>query len=171
MKPQDLVILLKVSLWKGERWTQHELARSVAISASEVNHSLKRLAAAKLYDPRDRRVMTFAFLDLLTYAVKHVFPAELGPVRQGVPTSHAGPVLAAELVFEPDDVYVWPDSEGEARGHTVAPLYPSAPEAARNDRELYELLTLVDALRIGQAREVNLAKAILRERLVGARAA
>ena len=37
--------------------------------------------------------------------------------------------------------------------------------AARLDRALYELLTLVDAIRIGRARERELAESILRSRL------
>jgi hypothetical protein len=39
------------------------------------------------------------------------------------------------------------------------------PAAARRDAELYALLALVDALRIGQARVRNLAAVQIRERL------
>jgi hypothetical protein len=49
--------------------------------------------------------------------------------------------------------YVWPTGKGNLRGHSIVPLYPSAIEAAQNDRKLYELLALVDALRVGRARE------------------
>ena len=52
-----------------------------------------------------------------------------------------------------DLVHVWPDSEGSDRGPSVLPLYASVPFAARSDRRLYEILVLVDALRIGGARE------------------
>jgi hypothetical protein len=40
-------------------------------------------------------------------------------------------------------------------------LYAGAPRTAKNNSALYELLTLVDALRIGRARERRLAKAML----------
>jgi hypothetical protein len=60
---------------------------------------------------------------------------------------------------------VWPDPAGRARGQTLMPLYPKLPAAAREDARLYELLALVDALRIGQARERNVAARLLEERL------
>lgn len=45
-----------------------------------------------------------------------------------------------------------------------SPLYKSAPQAARRDEKLYELLALVDAIR-GRARERDLAARELRKRL------
>lgn len=171
MKPQDILILLKVFLWSDRSWTQAVLAESLGMSASEVNHGLKRLAAAKLYDPIDKSVMCFALCDLLHYGIKHFFPAKLGAIARGIPTSHAGPILKNELVFNSDDIYVWPDPAGTVRGQQLEPLYPSVPAAARSDQSLYELLSLIDALRVGRAREVALAREALRERLVGTRAA
>jgi hypothetical protein len=47
----------------------------------------------------------------------------------------------------------------------VLPLYENLPLAAVDDPRLYELLALFDALRIGQARERELAKKLLEERL------
>jgi len=45
------------------------------------------------------------------------------------------------------------------------PLYPSVPEAANKDEKLYELLALADALRVGRAREKELAIVELKKRL------
>ena len=45
------------------------------------------------------------------------------------------------------------------------PLYPKLPLAAARDQALYELLALFDALRIGQAREREMARKLLEERL------
>ena len=45
------------------------------------------------------------------------------------------------------------------------PLYPSAPKAARKDPKLYELLALVDMLRLGRARERAMAEQQLNELL------
>jgi hypothetical protein len=60
---------------------------------------------------------------------------------------------------------VWPDAEGNKRGVTFHPLYPTAPLAAPKDRLLYEFLALFDALRGGAARERQLAARLLCERL------
>ncbi len=55
--------------------------------------------------------------------------------------------------------------EGTVRGVALAPLYPTAPEAARKDSALYELLALFDAVRSGQAREREIAQKLLAERI------
>jgi hypothetical protein len=47
----------------------------------------------------------------------------------------------------------------------LLPLYPKLPLAAMRDPALYELLALFDALRIGQAREREMARELLEERL------
>jgi hypothetical protein len=62
--------------------------------------------------------------------------------------------------------FVWPWAKGNVRGHSIIPLYSSVPEAARQDDKLYELLALVDALRIGRAREKNLAINELKKRIL-----
>ena len=60
---------------------------------------------------------------------------------------------------------VWRDPDGPVQGAAVKPLYGSVPGAAQRDPELYHLLALVDALRIGRARERALAEKELGERL------
>jgi hypothetical protein len=60
---------------------------------------------------------------------------------------------------------VWPDSDGTRQGAAVEPLYRSVPIAAKNDPALYDLLALVDALRIGRARERKFAEQELERRL------
>jgi hypothetical protein len=47
----------------------------------------------------------------------------------------------------------------------VQPLDRSVPQAARRDPALYDLLALVDALRIGRARERGLAEKEINRRL------
>jgi hypothetical protein len=63
---------------------------------------------------------------------------------------------------------VWPDPEGDERGQSIQPLYPTAPAAARRQPALYELLALVDSLRCGRTRERTIAEGELRRRLIDA---
>ena len=56
-------------------------------------------------------------------------------------------------------------SDGQVQGAAVQPLYSSVPGAARRDPALYDLLALVDALRIGRARERSLAEKEITQRL------
>jgi hypothetical protein len=47
------------------------------------------------------------------------------------------------------------------RGLSLAPLYPSVPDAALRDERLYAVLSLFDAIRSGQARERDAAQKLL----------
>jgi hypothetical protein len=54
-------------------------------------------------------------------------------------------------------VYVWACKDGQVSGQQIIPLYPSVPAAALKDPKIYELLALVDTLRVGLAIERELA--------------
>ncbi|MCA1791586.1 MAG: hypothetical protein LC667_17570, partial [Thioalkalivibrio sp.] len=101
--------------------------------------------------------------DLLVHGVPYVFPGQLGPDTQGVPTAHSGPALVERLSGA--DAIVWPSADGEMRGQALVPLCASAPDLVQGNAALYRWLTLVDALRVGRARDRSLAKDILREEL------
>ena len=163
MKPQDVLILLKIFLWRDRAWTQRELADGLEISLAEVNHGLKRLDEAGLYNPVRKRILRHATLEFILYGLRCVFPGKLGAAKVGTPTAHA--LLANELRIGDSEIYVWPHSGGAARGQALVPLYRSAPQAAAKDPALHKLLALIDVLRVGQAREKNLAKQKLTELL------
>lgn len=57
---------------------------------------------------------------------------------------------------------VWPCPEAETRGESISPLYPNLVKAALKDAELYELLALADAMRVGRVREKEMAMRLLR---------
>ncbi|MBX3186814.1 MAG: hypothetical protein KF819_07360 [Labilithrix sp.] len=168
LKPQDVVVALKLAAHAGEPWTQPELAKSLHMSASEVNHGLKRLEACQLYNPRERRVIRKSLEEFLVAGLRYVFPAQLGDAGKGIPTSVSGSsALSAKLLVGDDDHIVWP-AKGRAarvRGRTLAPLYRTVPQAATDDPVLHEYLALTDALRVGRARERALAKEELAKRL------
>lgn len=166
MKPQDILIILKLLLSEESEWSQPGLAKALHISASEVNHGLKRLAKAKLYNPVSKKCLRRSLAEFLIHGLKYAFPVEPGSLRRGIPTAHCAPPLSEALVYDPSDCYVWEDKSGAVKGQTIEPLYPSAPLAAKEDAELHELLALIDALRVGRAREVKLAREALSERIL-----
>ena len=165
IKPQDVLILLKIVCWKDRAWQSVELARELGISPAEVSMALERARSVGFLDAEKRRVMKAPLIEFLLHAVKYVFPAEPGPLVRGIPTSHSAPPLAKRIVSDANDQYVWPHGEGEVRGQEIVPLYETAPDAARRDSKLYELLALIDALRVGRARERNIAAQEIEERL------
>lgn len=63
MKPQDIVVLLKMVALKKEMWTSARLAGELKISASEVSGALERCRIAKLVDNTKRKVNVLALED------------------------------------------------------------------------------------------------------------
>jgi hypothetical protein len=54
---------------------------------------------------------------------------------------------------------------GKGKGQSVQPLYKSAPKAVKQDPELYKLLALIDAIRLGNPRETKMAITLIAEEL------
>jgi len=167
LEPQDVVLALKLVTRGRTPWKQAELAKSLHISASEVNHRLRRLASSHLYDAEARRVVRASLKEFLVHGLRNFFPAKLGERGEGMVTAHSAKPLADKLRIGPDDQVVWivRGASPRVRGHAVEPLYRTAPSAAAEDPALHELLALVDALRVGRARERALATEELAKRL------
>lgn len=140
-----------------------ELARRTGVSVGEAHNAVKRLEGTPMFLQKGRAPNTRRLLEFLIHGVPNVFPGRLGPVARGIPTAHSGPDLRNELVFDME--IVWPSAEGDVRGHTLVPLVPGAVQTAAGNPELYRLLCLVDALRVGRARERKMAASLLRDRL------
>lgn len=162
IKPQDVLLLLKVVSDNTPSWNQKSMAEALGLSQSEVSESVGRSKFAGLLAPNGKAVMKMALIEFLQFGLRYVFPVKPGAVVRGVPTSHSANPLKEEI--QSTEAYVWPYGKGTVRGHSILPLYPSVPEAALKDEKLYELLALVDALRVGRAREKELAIAALKKR-------
>ncbi len=163
MSPHDIVILLKIVAYGKQAWFQKPLSEALGISQSEVSKSLNRSKYAGLLDPKGKTVMKLALMDFLQFGLRYIFPQKPGPVVRGIPTSHSASPLKEHIQSTED--YVWPYGKGNVRGHSIMPLYPSVPAAALKDEQLYQLLSLVDALRVGRAREKELAIIELKKHL------
>lgn len=164
LKPQDIVILLKLITLREKPWTVRSVASQIFISHSEVFEGLKRLGNGRLISPVDNMPRVRPSEEFLIHGVKYAFAPDRGGLTRGMPTSHAAPPLCA-MVSSSADPPVWPHPLGKVRGYAFSPLYKTVPEAAALDGLLYELLALVDAIRDGQARETALAVQELKIRL------
>ena len=163
LKPQDFLVLLKKMTTQGKNLTAYKLAEELGISASSVGESLERSKKAQLVDRNKKRVNTLALQEFLVHGIQYVYPAETGRVGRGVATYvSASPIQ--EQISNNTESYVWHYLKGNARGQQIEPLYPSVPEAALRDPELYQLLVIVDTLRMGQAREKEIAISELNKR-------
>ncbi len=161
MRPQDVVILLKLALVGEESSRIKDLSSKLFISASEISESLNRSTIAGLILPDSRTVNKDLFLKFLEYGLQYVFPAQLGPVMKGIYTAHSESSLY--LSFSSEEKLVWADEMGKERGQTILPLYPTVIKAVRKDHLLYKLLALCDIIRIGDPSDKNKAVWYLRE--------
>ena len=168
MRPQDIVVLLKIIALKDDNWYNSDLAQSLRISPSEISEVLNRCRIAGLIDSKKRNVNINSFIEFLIYGLKYVFPAEPGAIVKGFPTAHSASPIK-EQISSGADVYVWPSAKGTCRGQAVAPLYKTIPQVAPENKSFYELLTIVDTIRIGRVREINIATEELNKRLKHAR--
>jgi hypothetical protein len=167
LKPQDLLVLFALLGHESGSASYPELAAQTGLAASAVHGAAKRAALAGLATFRDRRpvVLRPPLREFVRYGARYAFPAVHGRLTRGLPTAHAAAPLNTVIAPSSDPPPVWPDKEGSVRGVALAPLYPSVPEAARRDTRLYEVLSLFDAVRSGQAREREIAQKLLAERI------
>ena len=167
LKPQDIVVLLKLVGLPERSAPYGRLALELDMSPSEVHAALNRAVHAQLARKHEHQIKPVIknLVEFLVHGLRYTFPPELGGLTRGMPTSYAAEPLKHQMQGGDDPSPVWPDPEGTVRGLSFSPLYRSVPTAARKDEKLYELLALVDALRGGRARERNLAVHEIEQRL------
>lgn len=163
MRPQDVVILLKIAAKGDKPWLMKDLSIELEISASEVSESLNRSMLAGLISADKQTLMKLALLDFLGHGLKYVYPQRPGAMVRGMVTAHSAEPL--NKIIQSQEAYVWPFGLGKIRGQAIEPLHPSVPKACLKDNLLHELLALTDALRVGKIREQKLAMAELEKRI------
>lgn len=164
MRPHDVVVLLKIAAKEGSNWYMKDLAYELGISASEVSESINRSVIAGLIFKDKKRLMRNALLDFLRFGLPYVYPQQPGSLVRGLPTAHSAEPL--NKVIQSEDPYVWPYAKGTVRGQAIEPLHVNIPDACLKDKIFYEYMVLCDALRVGKAREKNIAFEELQLRLV-----
>lgn len=162
----DLYVCLKLATSNEAQRRYEALASELDIGLGSAHRAVDHLTDAGLLLRPNRKVNRRALFGVLVHAARYVYFTKPGEITRGMPTAQAAPPLSG-LLTTTTETPVWPDPTGDARGPTVTPLHKNAPAAARRDPKLYEFLALVDALRIGQAREVKLAERELETRLAG----
>jgi len=163
MRPQDIVILLAIHLREDMPFQNKELAAGLLISPAEITHSLHRSEIAGLWDPQAGMIDRKSLMKFLQYGIRHVFPVRPGTLVSGVPTAYSYRLV--KNAFKGLPSYVWPDPNGYQKGLAIEPLYANQVAAAKEDDLLYEILALIDLLRIGGARESAIALPHLIERV------
>lgn len=161
LKPQDVMIALKLVTMTGREWKYSEAALELCMSPSEVHSGVKRLKRCGLVtelsisldttEMKQHLPETANIKEFLRHGVRFVFPLALGEPVLGIPTSYGVTHLFEGFSHRFPYTPVWELPGGEYAGSSVKPLYASAPKAAVRDFRLYELLALTDALRTDDA--------------------
>lgn len=163
MRPQDVVILLKMLTIGQENWQFKDIASGLELSPAEVSESLNRSLLAGLVDETRREVKRLSLAEFIQHGLHYVFPQAPGAMVNGVVTAHSHPYFRKQ--FHAEFKYVWPMASGEARGLAIEPLYAAQPAAALKDEKLYLLLACIDIVRVGRAREIKMAIDVLKQHL------
>lgn len=153
MRPQDIVVLLKIIAIAERSWLLKDLAGELFISPSEISESLHRSYLAGLIDYDKKKVSRQSLMEFLEHGLQYVFPQHPGSMVNGIPTAHSHPYM--RQFFNSNTAYVWPEMQGRVRGLAIEPLYNNQTKAIEKDEKLYLLLALVDVIRVGRRREVN----------------
>ena len=148
-KPFDVVVAIRLLRPAA---TLAQIATDLASAPSQVHASLKRLDAAGLLKSEQRATNPRSLLEFLAGGIRYAFPTQRGPLGTGVPTAYSAAPLNA--VTDAIDVVVWPAAKlgDTVRGFTITPLYPRAALLRERDPITYRILTVVDALRLGDHR-------------------
>lgn len=173
LKAQDVLVALKLVCIESldDDWSFTELARSLSISIGASHNAVAHLMSAALVSEGpdgSAVVQRKRLLDFLVHGVPSIFYPVKGGLVRGVPTAVWGPPLCERFAASDGDVpMVWPVANGRVHGVALEPIYKTAPKAAALDAKLYEYLTLVDAIRVGRARERKAAIEILEKQILG----
>lgn len=156
MRPQDVVIILKILTHKDPNWQYRDLATLLFMSVSEISESLNRSFLAGLVDETKRKVRRQSLMEFIEHGLHYVFPQQPGRLVTGVPTAHSHPYYRKKMVSDMN--YVWPDVDGSVKGLAIQPLYSTVTKAIEKDELLYKLLASIDIIRVGNTRELKLAR-------------
>lgn len=151
-------MFIQIATWSQPSWTFDELGAALEMSTSQVYYSLGRAEFARLYDSEGRRVRRRELVEFVTCGVRYAFATHPGELVRGVATASSAPALKELLIStEGSPGFVWRHPQGNLRGQAIAPLSSAAPTLAARDPHLYYLLALIDVLRVGSARERQIA--------------
>lgn len=164
LKPQDTLIAIKYwSIHRAGRWLPvRDVADQIGISAGEVSKGAHRLQAARILVSRADQwhAEQGALLEWLSYGVRYAYPVDAGGFGRGMPTAWNCPLVVSDLL-PPSPPLVWSVPRGEMDGISIEPIHPAVPQAARLDDRLYQVMALVDAVRLGKPRELGIARNLL----------
>ena len=162
----------------NEIFSVRGLGSSLGISKTEIAASLRRCVESNLlsisnsYDvvslvDLNWKVNQKALFNLIKYSIPHLYPPKLLGFDIGIPTGFSGPALSEEVTSAGNTKIIWSSEHGDAYGQVLDPIYKTVAYAAYQDEFVYKCFTLIDAYRLGKAREKDIAISLLEKTILG----
>lgn len=165
MKPQDVVIAVKLLGAADSTWSYASLGEDLGLGHNQVHLACKRLMAASLM--MDRRIAKRNLVEFLVHGLKYVFPPIWEGEQHGIPTAVSSPVMQKEL--RSPQVIVWPTGRRkDPKGDSLRPLHKCVFTVIENDLFSYQVLAILDSIRISKAREREVAINLINSKILGA---
>ena len=105
LKPQDLLIALKLSANRERVFTFNQLARELNMSDSEIHAGFLRAEKSRLITRRNGKMESIgpALKEFIEHGVKYAFPSVIGAMQRGVPTGvGAQKIWAGTVTIHPN---------------------------------------------------------------------
>lgn len=163
LKPQDCLVLASRIFCPD--LDQQSTAAKVMISQSSASYSLNRLKEAHLLS-RTGEANLANSIEFMICALKYLYPGKLTGLSVGIPTAHTLPDFDF-VNWKGQLPVIWPfvnlnkDIEHRVelvKGEVLQPIHKNVPYVAFVYWEFHKLFALIDMIRIGRAREKNIAK-------------
>lgn len=163
MKPQDIIILLQIALLQETKWSYKLLSQKTFISPMQCHRSIRRLDEMHLFNMQLNKINYPNLIEFLIHGFKYAFPGKIDGKVLGIPTAYSAPIFLNHIVS--NELIVWPYKEGQKEGVALEPIHKVVPPIALSNPKMYDMLSLLDALRIGRIREIEFATIKIKEML------
>jgi hypothetical protein len=164
LQSQDIVLAVYL-IADNEPWTFAQVSEVMGISSSQVHLAWGRLVNSDLADREYKRPLRKNLLEFLCHGVKYSFPATQRGIGKGMVTGLSHPIVKRKLRASTDIQYVWESPKGKEKGVIVDPIHKSAVNVAQASTLAYQIFATLDSIRLGKARERQIATDIMKDLL------
>ena len=127
---------MKIIALKQGNWYNSKKTQSLRISPLEISEKLNRCKTTGSIDALKRKVNIHSFIEFITNGLKYLFPTQPCVVLKKMHYRQA-----------------------------IEPLFKSVPQKVQVGKLFYGLLGIVYTVRVGRAKEFNIAKEEIEKRL------
>jgi hypothetical protein len=123
LKPQDVLVLLKLVKIYPHEWAYNTLAVDLGMSPSEVHAAVKRAVKAERANQADLQIKPniSRLEEFLVYGIQYVFVPDRGELTRRMPTAFAAEPLLGKIVLPHEPSPVWSDPKGPESGWAFSP--------------------------------------------------